>query len=374
MLSFPEVDMPTAARAAVMTAPGQDLEILEYPLTRPEPGAILVRVNCCTICGSDLHSWTGRRASPLPIILGHEIVGTVVEMGDGVTHDLGDRPLRPGDRVTWTLMASCGQCRFCRDLGMPMKCRRLRKYGHDACDVPPHLTGGFAEYCYLGPGTAVIKLPDGVSDRAAAPANCSLATAAAGWEAAGLQPFETVLILGAGALGCHAAALAAHTGCRRVIVADRLMERLAFVRRFGATDTLNLSGMDQEAGIRTVREMTDDLGVDCALEVAGAPELIPLGLRCLRIGGRLTEIGSSFPDARFTYDAGDIVWRRLTLTGVHNYDARHLRAGIDLLAAATPAARFPFDEIVTHQVGLDDVNKGLRLARSPEAIRVAVVP
>ena len=366
--------MPTVARAAVMTSPGQDLEIREYPLTRPGPGTILVRVVCCTICGSDIHSWTGRRASPLPIILGHEIVGTVVEMGDGVTHDLGDRPLGPGDRVTWTLMAGCGQCRFCRDLGLPMKCRRLRKYGHDACDIPPHLTGGFAEYCYLGPGTAVIKLPDGVSDWAAAPANCSLATAVAGWEAAGLRPFETVLILGAGALGCHAAALAAHAGCRRVIVADRLAERLAFVERFGATDTLNMSGMDENTAVRTVREMTDDLGVDAGLEVAGAPELIPLGLRCLRIGGRLIEIGTSFPDARFTYDAGDIVWRRLTLTGIHNYEARHLRAGIDLLNAATPAAWFPFGEIVTHQVGLDDVNNGLRLARSPEAIRVAVVP
>ena len=366
--------MPTVARAAVMTAPGQDLEIREYPLTRPEPGTILVRVTCCTICGSDLHSWTGRRAAPLPIILGHEIVGTVVEMGEGVTQDLGDRPLGPGDRITWTLMDSCGQCRFCRDLGLPMKCRRLRKYGHDACDIPPHFTGGFAEYCYIGSGTAVVKLPDGVSDRAAAPANCALATAVAGWDEAGLRPFETVLILGAGALGCYAAALAAYSGCRRVIVADRLTERLAFVSRFGATDTLDLSGMDKDVAVRRVREMTDNLGIDCALEAAGAPELIPLGLRCLRIGGRLIEIGSSFPGARFTYDAGDIVWRRLTLTGVHNYDARHLRAGIDLLTAATPAAWFPFDEIVTHQVGLDEVNKGLRLARSPEAIRVAVVP
>ncbi len=364
--------MPTAARAAVMTAPGRDLEIREYPLTPPGPGTLLVRVASCTICGSDLHSWSGRRAAPVPIILGHEIVGRVVAMGEGATHDLGDRPLDIGDRVTWSLTDSCGRCRFCREMGLPMKCRNLRKYGHDACDAPPHFTGGFAEYCHIGPGTAVVKLPDDVSDRAAAPANCALATVVAGWEAAGLKPFESVLILGAGALGFYAAAHAAHAGCRRIIVADLLEGRLAAVGRFGATETLLLDGMEAGAAVRAVREMTGGLGVDRALEVAGAPSLIPLGLRCLRTGGRLVEIGNSFPDARFTYDASDIVWRRLTLTGVHNYDARHLRAGVDLLASA--GDRFPFEEIVTHQVGLDEVNQGLRLARTPEAIRVAVVP
>jgi D-arabinose 1-dehydrogenase-like Zn-dependent alcohol dehydrogenase len=95
-----------------------------------------------------------------------------------------------------------------------MKCRYLKKYGHDSCADPPHFNGGFAEYCYITPGTGVIKIPDELSDLEAAPANCALATVVAGWESAGLRPFENVLIQGAGALGLYAAALARHYGCQ----------------------------------------------------------------------------------------------------------------------------------------------------------------
>ena len=83
--------MTKTAKAAVMTVTGKNLEIIEYPLPRVDRGCILVKVTCCTICGSDVHSWTGRRAAPTPMILGHEIVGRIVELGEGVTHDAGDR-------------------------------------------------------------------------------------------------------------------------------------------------------------------------------------------------------------------------------------------------------------------------------------------
>ena len=109
-----------------------------------------------------------------------------------------------------------------------MKCRHLKKYGHDSCEKPPHFIGGFAEYCYITPGTCVIKVPDNLTDEEVAPANCALATVIAGWEAAAVKPFENVLIQGAGALGFYAAALARHYGCRRIIVNDILDHRLEY--------------------------------------------------------------------------------------------------------------------------------------------------
>ena len=118
--------------------------------------------------------------------------------------------------------------------------------------------------------------------------------------------------------------------------------------------------------------MTNGFGVDCALEVAGVPEVIPTGLKCLRKGGRYIEIGNSFPNANFSYDACDIVWRRLTLKGVHNYDAKHLQMGVDFLAASRDV--FPFRDLVTHRVPLEDINEGLNFAASGKAIRVAVLP
>lgn len=364
--------MPRTGRAAVMTAPQKDLEILAYPLPQVTPGSILVKVTCCTICGSDVHSWSGRRKTPTPIILGHEIVGRIVELGEGVRLDSGDRPLEIGDRITWTIMDNCGKCYYCREKGLTMKCRHLKKYGHDSCEASPHFIGGFAEYCFITPGTCVIKIPEHLSDEEVAPANCALATVVAGWEAAEVEPFENVLIMGAGALGFYAAALARHYGCRRIIVTDILDHRLSFIKSFGATDTLNTLNMSISEIVAAVRDLTDGVGVDCALEVAGIPDLIPLGMQCLRIGGRFVEIGTSFPDAHFSYDACDIVWRRLTLKGVHNYDAKHLQMGVDLLSQTHK--RYPFRDIVTHRFSLDDINDGLLLAKSGQAIRVAVQP
>ncbi|MGD9090724.1 MAG: zinc-binding dehydrogenase [Desulfobacterales bacterium] len=361
-----------SARAAVMHAPRQNLSLQHYPLPDVARDCILVKVTCCTICGSDVHTWTGRRDSAVPIILGHEIVGTIAAKGKAVTHDCADQPLAVGDRISWTLMDSCGKCYYCRQKGLMMKCRHLKKYGHDSCEAPPHFVGGFAEYCYLTPGTCVIKLPESVSDEQAAPANCALATVVAGWEAAAIRPLENVWIQGAGALGIYAAALATHYGCGKIVVSDVLDHRLEFVRSFGATDTLNTRHMTDSDTVAAVRHLTDGLGVDCVLEVAGSPGLIEVGLQSLRIGGRLIEIGNSFPDARFSYDACDLVWRRLTLTGLHNYDTRHLRMGIDFLAAAND--QFPFDKLVTHRFELAEINAALQIAASGEAIRVAVLP
>ncbi len=155
-------------------------------------------------------------------------------------------------------------------------------------------------------------------------------------------------------------------------MSDRLDHRRKFCLACGATLALNVKGMSDDDTIQTVRDLTEGFGVDCVLEVAGVPSLIPTGLKCLRTGGRYVEIGNSSPGADFTYDACDIVWRRLTLKGIHNYDAKHLQMGVDFLAMNVDT--FPFKDLVTHRVSLDNINEGLRIADSGEAIRVAVLP
>jgi putative phosphonate catabolism associated alcohol dehydrogenase len=364
--------MAKKGRAAVMTQTNRDMEIREYPLPKVEKGAILVRVTCCTICGSDVLAWLGRKRAPTPMILGHEIVGQIVELGDGVAYDSGDRPLKTGDRITWTIIDNCGKCYYCREKGLMMKCRDLRKYGHDSCAEPPHFVGGFAEYCYISPGTCVIKCPDNLTDEEIAPANCALATVVAGWEAIGLRPFENVMIQGAGALGFYATALAKHYGCNRIIVTDLLDHRLEAVKAFGATDTFNTTSMKDDELIQAVKDVTNGFGVDAVMEVAGVPSIIPVGLRCLRIGGRYVEHGNTFPGANFTYDISDLVFRCLTLRGVHNYDTRHLQWGVDFLSQAK--GTFPFNSLVTHRFSLDEINLAMKVARSGEAIRVAILP
>jgi threonine dehydrogenase-like Zn-dependent dehydrogenase len=269
-------------------------------------------------------------------------------------------------------MDNCGKCYYCREKGLMMKCLNLKKYGHDCCDDYPHFTGGLAEYCYITPGTCVIKVPDELTDVVAAPANCALATVVAGWEAAALKPFENVLIQGAGALGFYSAALAKHYGCRRIIVTDILPHRLEAIRAFGATDTINTSGMRDEDLVRAVRDLTDGFGADAAMDVAIAPSIVPVGLKCLRIGGRYIEHGNTFPGANVTFDFSEVVFRCLTIRGVHNYDTRHLQWGIDFLAQTK--GTFPFEKLVVGRFSLAEVNQAMVLARSGKAIRVAVTP
>jgi putative phosphonate catabolism associated alcohol dehydrogenase len=360
------------SKAAVMVAAKEPLEIWEYPLPIVEKGAILVKVLCCTICGSDLHTWLGRRQGPCPAILGHEIVGEIVELGEGVTRDSGDRLLGIGDRITWTIMDNCGKCFYCREKGLMMKCLHLKKYGHDSCENPPHLQGGFAEYCYISSGTCVIRIPDILTNEEAAPANCALATVSAGWETLSLRPFENVLILGAGALGIYAAALARHLGCNRVIVTDIFDHRLALVREFGATDVINTSGMSEDQIVSVMQDITGGHGVDAAMEVAGVPPLISVGLKSLRKGGRMVLHGTTFAGANFTYDASDVIMRWLQIHGVHNYDAKHLQMGIDFLSQTKQT--FPFYKLVTHRFPLDKINEAMRVAESGVGIRVAVLP
>jgi len=362
--------MTKSGKAAVMTLAKAPLEIREYPLADVEKGWILVKIKCCAICGSDLHTWLGTRPSPTPIILGHEIMGEIVSMGAGVSRDSGGRPLRVGDRITWTIMDNCGKCYYCREKGLMMKCLDLKKYGHDSCASPPHFLGGFAEYCYVMPGTCTIKIPDDVSDEVAAPANCALATAVAGWDAARLHPGDNVLIQGAGTLGIYAACLAKTLGCNRIIVTDVVDHRLDFIKRFGATDILNIKEITEEDLVKRVQGLTRGFGADVALEVAGRPEVIPVGLKCLRKGGRYIEQGNVFPGAVFSHDASDIIFRCLTIKGVHNYDTKHLEWGIDFLQRHQ--GEFPFKEIVTHRYPLDQINAALEMARSGKAIRVAI--
>ena len=108
------------------------------------------------------------------------------------------------------------------------------------------------------------------------------------------------------------------------------------------------------------------------MELAGFPPLLPLGLKCLRTGGRLVEIGNAFAGAFFNCDASDIVFKCLTIRGVHNYDTVHLQKAIDFLQMTRD--RFPFGEIVGERVSLDEINKGLKIAESGKTIRVAVKP
>ncbi|MCA9161018.1 MAG: alcohol dehydrogenase catalytic domain-containing protein, partial [Planctomycetales bacterium] len=173
---FPEHKTPKAQSSLAVIFHGADQSLELRQIALPETlllGEALVRVTCCTLCGSDLSTLAGHRQEPTPCILGHEIVGRITRLGN-VTATSCDVRLRPmvdlrgqvvqvGDRVVWSVAANCDQCRPCLR-GVPQKCTHLMKYGHQRVDFPWQLSGGLSEYCHLVRGTKVVVVGDHVPD------------------------------------------------------------------------------------------------------------------------------------------------------------------------------------------------------------------
>lgn len=333
----------------------------------PEPGAILVRVCLSTICGSDLHTLFGRRREPTPLVLGHEIVGEVVALGEGVTQDFSGQPLAVGDRVSWTIMACCGECFFCTH-NLPQKCVALKKYGHRCCDDAPGLFGGYGEHCYLWPGTALFKVPAGLPDEWAAPANCALSTVIHGMEVIGAVSGERVLIQGAGLLGLNVCALLREAGAEMIAVTDVDGGRLAMAKRFGADVTIDVSN-DVGEELRTAG---GEHGFDVAYEVCGKAHVVPQALDALRIGGRYLIAGLVTPGSDFRLDGNQVTRKCLTVRGVHNYRPENLGTALQFLA--DHGKRYPYDEIVGVVYPLKELEAAVDAAASGKFIRVGVRP
>ena len=363
--------MSDNTRAALFAGPSQPLTIQEFPLPRLGEGETLIRVTCCTLCGSDLHTYQGHRSTPTPTILGHEILGWIEALGPGdPVLDYAGRPVQIGDRVTWSVAASCGCCFFCeRDL--PQKCEQLFKYGHQQLTVEHSLSGGLANHCHLAAGSSLIRLPDELSDEVACPVNCATATVAAALRVAGDCRDAVILIQGAGMLGLTACAMAHSRGAREVIACDLDPHRLELARRFGATRCVQIA--DDASELReTVQQLTLGRGADWAIEVCGAASAVETGLPLLRIGGRYVLVGAVFPGPPFSAAAEMIVSRLLTIQGIHNYAPRDLADAVEFLVRYQH--RYPFSELVADTFALDHAENAFQYAIGSRSLRVAVKP
>lgn len=352
--------------AAVFEGVSGTLRLQRFATPRPGPGEILVRVLGCTICGSDLHSIEGRRSVPTPTVLGHEIVGSIEAMGPGApAADLNGTPLHPGQTVTWAIAASCGRCFHC-DRGLPQKCLHAVKYGHERLRPGLELLGGMAEHCLLVRGTAVVAIPDPLPLEVACPASCATATVAAAIEAAGPLRGRTVCVFGAGLLGLTATAMVEAAGGTAIVVEPQSG------RRRRALDFGARAAIEPGAAADSVAELTQGLGVDAVLELSGAETAWDRALPLLATGGRIILVGSVFPGPAVSFHPEQLVRRHLGIQGIHNYAPRHLQTAIQFLG--TEGHRWPFGSLVDRWLPLAEVETALQLARSPDCIRVGLVP
>ncbi|MAT14314.1 MAG: alcohol dehydrogenase [Planctomyces sp.] len=354
-------------KAVLFQGNGQPLDACDAPLPDLKPGEALVAISATTLCGSDLHTFHGRRETATPAVLGHEIIGRIVALSlVDPPRPYDGTPLHVGERVTWSVCVNCGDCFFCnRDL--PQKCEHLLKYGHQSFALEPWC-GGLASHLILRRNSAIFRIPDHLPDEVACPANCATATVAGALRHAGNIDGATVVITGAGMLGLTAAAMAKEAGAK-VILVDREQTRLEEGAAFGAAAVIQVQP-EGESLREQVLERTEGRGADVVFEMTGAPAVARRGIDLLRTGGQLILVGSVFPTEPIDLYPEQVVRRMLEIKGVHNYAPQDLGAALTFLAEHGNA--YPFASLVGAEFPLSDCEAAFAYAATGKTFRVRI--
>jgi D-arabinose 1-dehydrogenase-like Zn-dependent alcohol dehydrogenase len=353
------------------------MRINEYAVPTADPGAVVVKMTVANVCGSDLHQWRGefdveKFGRPYPQILGHEMTGTIHELGEGVTRDTAGLPLAVGDRVVWRYFYPCGTCRACMR-GVSRACPNARTYLSSSCDVAPHFYGAFGEYYYVRPGAAIFKVPDELSDTMVAGVNCALSQVVGGMQLAGVRMGDNVVIQGAGGLGVYATAVARELGAGQVIVIDSIRERLDLAHAFGADAVVDIEEFpDTDMRVRRVLELTGGWGADVVAELVGHPRVCNEGLRMVGRTGRYLEIGNINPGLTYELDPSQLVFGNRSIVGMVYYEAEHLAQALDLMRRTR--SKYPWDRVVSHTFPLEHINEAFVEADQGRVTRAAIVP
>ncbi|VFQ42621.1 L-threonine 3-dehydrogenase [Desulfoluna butyratoxydans] len=324
------------------------MEEVEVP--RPGHNDILIKVKKTAICGTDIHiyNWDewSQKTVPAPMVIGHEFVGEIVEVGSEV------EGYKVGDRVSAEGHITCGYCRNCK-AGKRHLCRNTEGIGVNR-------TGCFAEYIAV-PAVNAFRIPHGISDETASildPLGNATHTALS-FDLVG----EDVLITGAGPIGIMAVAIARHAGARHVVISDVNDYRLDLARKMGATRAVNVS--ESNGSIPgTITELGMSEGFDVGLEMSGNPQAFRDMLDALNFGGHIALLGIQPPET--AVDWSQIIFKGLKLKGIYGREmfetwykmSSMLQSGLDI------------SPVITHRFGIDDFQKGFDVMRSGESGKV----
>ncbi|PTM94832.1 Zn-dependent alcohol dehydrogenase [Streptomyces sp. VMFN-G11Ma] len=339
-------------RAAVLPAVGAPLEITEIDLPEPGPGQVRVRLAAAGVCHSDLSLSNGTMRVPVPAVLGHEGAGTVVAVGEGVTH------VAPGAEVVLNWAPSCGSCHAC-SLGEVWLCANAlngaadihARRSSDGSDLHPGLNvAAFAEETVVA-ASCVLPLPEGVPLTDAALLGCAVLTGyGAVHHSAQVGPGETVAVYGVGGVGLAALQSARIAGAGRIVAVDVSHEKEELARGAGATDYVVAS----ETTAREIRGLTDKQGVDVAIECVGRASTIRTAWDSTRRGGRTTVVGIGGKDQQVTFNALEIFHWGRTLAGCV-YGNSDPAKDLPVLAEHIRAGRLDLGALVTERIGLDGI-------------------
>jgi L-iditol 2-dehydrogenase len=340
--------------AVVKARPEPGIEVKEVPEPKiTHDDHVLLEVGACGVCGSDLHfyEWAphARVEITLPRVLGHEVAGTVVEVGSAVTQ------FKPGDRVVTETWGGCGRCYYCR-LGMFNHCLYQTRIGQKA-------DGGMARYVIV-PDISLYPIPQDMPFGEAAVVE-PVGVALHGLERVNLKPGDSVAVIGPGPIGIAAAMLADQSGAQPLVMLGLEVDeqRLEFVRQMGHPVIVT----DREDPVEAVREMTEGRGADLAIDVSGGRGTLALAVELVRPGGQIAAVGLS-PEAPL--NPTTVALKELAIYGSFRRQPQTWYRAIKLVASRKIDVR----PLVTHQFAVADAQEAFETLLDRKGIKAIITP
>ena len=360
------------SKRAVLVEPNQPVEIWDHPVPPAQSGEVVVRVLMSGVCGTDVHFWHGEVELPGPLVLGHEGIGAIEELGEGVTTDFAGAPLSIGDRIYWVPLSPCHHCHYCtveKDLSL---CENgMAELFRDAKQPP---SACYSELSWLPAGMPFYRIPDDTPSEAVIALGCAMPTMLQGMDRlGGIDINQTVVVQGCGPVGLAATLLAKLSGARQIIVIGAPEKRLAVAQSFGATDIINMEDVtSEEERVQRVLDLTQGRGAEVVIEAAGVVSAFGEGLKIVAKNGRYLVVGLWSAPGTIAVEPRYLNNNNLRIIGTALYQPEHLYRAIQV--AQKHHHEFPLAEAVTHRYSLEDSQQALEAVARLETVKAVIVP
>jgi L-iditol 2-dehydrogenase len=359
-------------KVAALVGP-EEVVVKEFEVPEPEPGAVLMKIRRAQVCGSEVHIFHFHHPLIRECVLGHEFIGEIAALGEGMETDFAGNPVQIGDRVIAPYFLTCRRCPACLRGDFNL-CQRAYSFWSNPPEEEPHFTGAFATHYYVHPDQYLYKVPDNVSDKVVAGANCGLSQVLFGLHQIGLASGDSLVVQGAGGLGLYAAAIGKDMGAQ-VTMIEGIPERIELAKRFGAENIVDMQEHPTaEERVEQVQSLTGGYGADVVLEVTGVPAAFLEALQLARPGGRVVEIGnvSLGKEHEVSLAPGLITRKNLRVQGFVRYQPWYLHRALRFLERKHQD--HPFDELSDQEYALEDAGKAIELEEARKVARPAIVP
>jgi L-iditol 2-dehydrogenase len=372
-------EIPKTAHVAMLTGV-RKIEVKEYPIPPVGDDEILVRVEGCGVCGTDVHEWKGDPFGYIPVVLGHEGTGEVVALGKNIKCDTAGKPLKVGDKIV-TSVTKCGECGICRNHpGNTNLCDKQGIFGLIPDSSEYHLNGWFADYLLIHGAGATYFNVNGldVQERMLLELATVCVHALLRGQSTGLLKFNSkVLLQGCGPVGLMMLCVLRAAGINHIIAVDGSEARLALAKEIGCKTIINFkeSNADTlEKRVALVKSVTDGMGADFAYQCTGAPAAAADVYSYIRRGGGLCEMGFFTNNGDCTINPHlALCNKEINLVGSWDYTAQDYLTTMAFLKQCREM-NIPIKKLITHSFPLDKLNEAMEVNIAQKGIKVCYVP